>query len=416
MNQANQQVVNQQANITLVAIRQAEITYFSSFFSSFGTQCFLLAGILAGSVSQTPAFECATNCVYYWQFIYNICVAISMGLTCMVLLATVFISVFGQGLAIRGPPGSMIQTVHGMVAEQHSIVFLFAWVVVSFQAQFLAMFFIVMEWEWALGCAVLLVIIGYYTYFCSMRIYNRFKWDFSKSGWNYDINPDEEEELEELSPEVLDQIAKMTGGKSVNRSKVQEIYRQTVEKGLLHRNDSVEKKRTVLSGMLKAAAAPPSGGNVNNFEDAAPGSSSPYRMMNDEALPAYGVDEKKSGYLTVKVAATRRASLGINREKWIRYYFVLRGSNLYYYEDRRQFEQNASKPINTRPIDLEGYSLIPEDPVAPFPFSIIPSSSEDIRKTWKFRCDTLSEYEFWIALLKKVIPTANPTNFEEDDD
>jgi hypothetical protein len=44
MLKAGQAVVVQQANIDIIAIRTAEVQYFSQFFSSFGTQAALIAG------------------------------------------------------------------------------------------------------------------------------------------------------------------------------------------------------------------------------------------------------------------------------------------------------------------------------------------------------------------------------------
>jgi hypothetical protein len=382
MLQANQQVVNQHANIKLVEIRQAEISYFTSFFTSFGTQCFLLAGFLAGSVSQTPAFHCATNCVYFWQFLYNLMVSICLALTCMVLLATVFISVFGQGLAIRGPAGSMVDTVQGMVKEQHTIVFLFAWVVATFQAQLMSLFFIVMDWEIAVVCCFFLSLIGYYTYFASMRIYNRFKWDFTKSGWNYDQNFEEGKELSELSPEVLNEIINSSSG--IFREKVAQIreaYSIAVIRGMIKESDSNEKKKATILSMIM------SGLSTNGVEIAG---------NNFGVLP--------SGYLTVKVADPRGSSLVATREKWSEFYFVLKGFYLYYYADKNQFESDRSKSINSRPIDVEGYSLLLDSELS---FSLVPVSSDDIRKTWRFKCSSTSDYDFWIKNFSKIIPPAD---------
>ena len=52
MNQANAEQVIQNANINLIAIRTAEIDYFSTFFGNFGTQFALVAGFIVSSVSQ----------------------------------------------------------------------------------------------------------------------------------------------------------------------------------------------------------------------------------------------------------------------------------------------------------------------------------------------------------------------------
>jgi hypothetical protein len=62
MLKAGQNVVIQEANINLIAIRTAEVVYFSQFFSSFGTQCALIAGFIVNSVSQVPGYTFA--CIF----------------------------------------------------------------------------------------------------------------------------------------------------------------------------------------------------------------------------------------------------------------------------------------------------------------------------------------------------------------
>jgi hypothetical protein len=160
MYQANQKLIAASTNIALISIRQAEIDYFSTFFTNFGTQCALIIGVLAGSVSQTPGFECPQDCNYFWQIFYNINVAICTGVACLVFIATVFITVYGEGLAIRGEAGSMIKTIHGMIAEQHLIVYLFVLVIATYLLQYIGMYFIVMDWEVATFCACMTVLSG----------------------------------------------------------------------------------------------------------------------------------------------------------------------------------------------------------------------------------------------------------------
>lgn len=38
------------------------------------------------------------------------------------VLGTTFITTFGEGLALHGPPGSMVNSLEGMVDEQNKIV------------------------------------------------------------------------------------------------------------------------------------------------------------------------------------------------------------------------------------------------------------------------------------------------------
>jgi len=41
---------------------------------------------------------------------------------CRLVLATTFINAFGEGLALRGPVGSMVQAIDGMAIEQEKVV------------------------------------------------------------------------------------------------------------------------------------------------------------------------------------------------------------------------------------------------------------------------------------------------------
>jgi hypothetical protein len=260
MYQANQQALNQTTNISLIDIRQTEINYFANFFASFGTQCFFLTAVLAGSVSQTPSFNCAENCSYLWQYLYNISVSSCIAVTSIELLISVFVTIYAQGLAIRGKEGSMIDALHGMIAEQEKVVRCFCISVVLFQLQFIAMFFIVAEEFWGMVCAILIASFSYYTYYSSLRIYNRFKWNFDDSGWNYDRKMNEEKELFELSPELMQDIMHSPHLKDDFRgqpSQLKRVYSNSVEHGLINEQDPDEKKKTLLIGIMN-------GNNRNN--------------------------------------------------------------------------------------------------------------------------------------------------------
>jgi hypothetical protein len=253
MYQANQQALNQTTNISLIDIRQTEINYFANFFASFGTQCFFLTAVLAGSVSQTPSYNCAENCSYLWQYLYNISVSSCIAVTSIELLISVFVTIYAQGLAIRGKEGSMIDALHGMIAEQEKVVRCFCISVVLFQLQFIAMFFIVAEEFWGMVCAVLIASFSYYTYYSSLRIYNRFKWNFDDSGWNYDRKMNEEKELFELSPELLQDIMHSPHLKDdfrVQPSQLKRVYSNSVEHGLINEQDPDEKKKTLLISIM----------------------------------------------------------------------------------------------------------------------------------------------------------------------
>jgi hypothetical protein len=55
---------------------------------------------------------------------------------------------------------------------------------------------------------------------------------------------------------------------------------------------------------------------------------------------------------------------------------------------------------------LEGYSLVTGPPEPPYALSLVPEA-DDIRKAWKFRCDTLSEFEKWAEVFGRALKACN---------
>ena len=129
MLKAQQTAAIQNLNINLINIRLAEIQYFTNFFSSFAFQgtvihlniinesnnFFILFTLNVGSLvasfivnfaAQIPSLS--SNMDVSWNYIYGIGTAIAFGAAMDVLISCSLISVYAQGLALRGPVGSMV--------------------------------------------------------------------------------------------------------------------------------------------------------------------------------------------------------------------------------------------------------------------------------------------------------------------
>ena len=122
MLKADQTAVLNRANVDMVTLRSAEISYFSQFFSNFGTQAALIAGFSITTTTQIQGLDAFKRTHPAWIYLFWISCSLTFVSSMHVLICTVFISVYGQGLALRGPTGSMIKAVEGMVIEQNSIV------------------------------------------------------------------------------------------------------------------------------------------------------------------------------------------------------------------------------------------------------------------------------------------------------
>lgn len=116
MFKANEQLVAHNNNIGLISIRNAEVVYFNNVYSTFSLNCMMIAGFVLSSISQVPGLD--STCPIGWRYLYWTTTAICIVVALEVLLSTVFLVVYGQGMAIRGPIGSMVQAIHGFDAEQ----------------------------------------------------------------------------------------------------------------------------------------------------------------------------------------------------------------------------------------------------------------------------------------------------------
>ncbi len=194
MLKAEQQQFVQATNNQLLDIRNTEISYFISFFSNFGTQCALISGFIVNAISQVPGLD--SRCNPAWKYIYWILSALALMCAMHVLLCTMFINVFGQGLAIRGPLGSMIRAVEGMVQETNQILIAYVASIFFFAFSTIGVYFIMMEHDAAVICACITGVGIYIWYHFVLRIYNRFKWNrVNETLWHENENLDPAEAL-----------------------------------------------------------------------------------------------------------------------------------------------------------------------------------------------------------------------------
>ncbi len=203
MLKAEQQQFVQATNNQLLDIRNTEISYFISFFSNFGTQCALISGFIVNAISQVPGLD--STCNPAWKYIYWILSALALMCAMHVLLCTMFINVFGQGLAIRGPLGSMVRAVDGMVQETNQILIAYVASIFFFAFSTIGVYFIMMEPDAAIICACITGVGIYVWYHYVLRIYNRFKWSrVQETLWHENGNVDPAEALRKGKAKSVD--------------------------------------------------------------------------------------------------------------------------------------------------------------------------------------------------------------------
>lgn len=379
MNRANQRAVLQEANMLLVDIRSAEVQYYDSFFNNFATNAALMIGFICGAVSQVPALDNPSGAPYPWIVMYWIGSAGTVGAAVHVLVCAVFVAVFGQGLALRGPIGSMVKAVDGMVSEQEHVLFYFVVTIVFFAFQSIGMYWVMMDSTSAIVSTVITFIAMYYWYHYTLRIYNRFNWGKIKSDWEEERDPINE--LNDLNPtsDLYKEKKIFMPGDKQSRSLLSKITGRRKEPHVVDDAEPAELKESTLFG-------------IQDF------------------ITVSNNDDVTGGYLALKVEKNFLSS----SSAWKRYYFVIRGTLIYYYKDKRVYQLEPAEPINRRPIDLEGYIMVAGTMEPPYAISLVPQDPDDIRKTWKFRCDTLTEFNRWVEMLTAALRLCNDASSQSE--
>ena len=187
MIKANQNLLLQTSNVDLVTIRSQEMNYYCDFYIVFAAQgaiflCFTLSSITQTFAKLSPYTHIANA---YWL---TIAFAVNSSVHCMV--TSVFAYVYGYGLALRGPRGSVVRAIDGFVAERDHIFQSFIAMVITFMLSCLLSFWIIMTFRTAVISSTLVILSSAMWISHCSRIYSRFKVDnsnkFRTIPWNKD--------------------------------------------------------------------------------------------------------------------------------------------------------------------------------------------------------------------------------------
>ena len=172
-------------NQQLLGIRQIEMNYFSTCFQSFGTISALLAGFMLQAITNlnlnqaTADFGTSICSDVFWV---SSAVVFATALHCM--LTSILCNVFGPGLALRGPLGSMVRAVDGMIEEQEHIMLSFNLTVIFFAISVVAYFGMTMTNGAAIASSSVMLLGAFlWLYYC-IRIMNRFKFTPDPTAWS----------------------------------------------------------------------------------------------------------------------------------------------------------------------------------------------------------------------------------------
>jgi hypothetical protein len=389
MNRANQQQLVQEANMGLVEIRQQELEYFQYFFSSFGTNSLLMAGFMISSLSQqNPGPDSDSNAPYPSIVFYWVSCALCACTGIYTLCGASVTQIFAQNLAIRGNTGSMVTSLEGMLQEQKRIIWSFLVTSVLFMCQADGMFWFRMDLVSSFVTSAVLAFFMLLTYHQLLRIYNRFnysnKHDFH---WDRTISQD----VRDLRPSIIEDISSWLLKRP--STELNDATDPSLQNDI---RESLQSQHAVIGDNTRKV----------DIEGQEPSMRNSLRIDMNAARRAGSLNSNNE-MLLVGGMLTMRSRNRIGRSVWRRRFVVVKSTYIYFYRSRRDFTLNPQKPMNQRPIDLEGYTLIGGAASPPYLVTFAPIDENDVRKVWKFRCDTMAEFNRWIELFVVAIALGN---------
>ena len=111
------------------------------------------------------------------------------------------LSVFGPGLAINGPLGSMARAAEGLSVEQEHVLASFIVMMMFFAATTVIIFWALMDIAAAFSSTIVMVIASYFWYSYCERIYLRFYWNKEVAGWEHKNGAAREEDADDEDDE-----------------------------------------------------------------------------------------------------------------------------------------------------------------------------------------------------------------------
>jgi hypothetical protein len=113
--EALQTTLKQQA----LQIQEKELSYYTNNFNSLSTSSSLIAGFSFGALASTSDAGGSFIAAFFY-----VCTTLSFGFNLLVVINCTFVTMWGPGMALRGPDGSMQKAVEGMQAQRtHTFIF-----------------------------------------------------------------------------------------------------------------------------------------------------------------------------------------------------------------------------------------------------------------------------------------------------
>ncbi len=169
---ADKRALETNLKVSLLAIREKELNFYSQNCLAVGTQAALLAGFAYSGLTQVAI---PPEAPFMLKLLYLLVTTTAMCFELVAVMNTTLLSMMGPGLALRGPDGSMHPAVDGMMVEYKTAYIAFVLGLIFFH--FSAALFGWLMFNWAVSLSVTLCVVGslFLLLRYASRVYTRFR-------------------------------------------------------------------------------------------------------------------------------------------------------------------------------------------------------------------------------------------------
>mmetsp|Transcript_13775 Transcript_13775/g.43526 ORF Transcript_13775/g.43526 Transcript_13775/m.43526 type:complete len:220 (+) Transcript_13775:73-732(+) len=157
-----------------ISLKEKEFSLHHGNFNAVGTQAAVLAGF---TVTAFIEFDCPESASRVLKFFYYLASIISLSANILCVANTTFLSVWGTGLAMRGPDGSMARAVNGMYQLRRNVFLMFGVGMMALLVTAVFGSWLLMDPEAAAGSTLLLAYAMYLTFKSYRSITTMFHFD-----------------------------------------------------------------------------------------------------------------------------------------------------------------------------------------------------------------------------------------------
>lgn len=174
---ADKLLLRSQIQQKAIQLSQKELQLFSDNFNAIGTQAALLAGFAVTSLAE---FAVPPDAHVLFESCFYLLSVTTIAASLLCVCNTTFISVFGPAMALRGPDGSMVKAIDGMIIERKQAFVQFGVAIIAFLLCAVSMACLVMPMKVAIIASGGLLTTIYIIITTGNRIYKRFEVKASK--------------------------------------------------------------------------------------------------------------------------------------------------------------------------------------------------------------------------------------------